>query len=641
MTWSWATTTRGWWTSITGAPTAPYQAGTIAGLSQITAVHAADLDNNNLLELIGARGNFGVSILRSFGSRAFGDPLSYSDGPLFDVAVADVNGDGLRDLLGSVPYCELWTWMGTGLGTLSKYWRAGPALNECFFTGKSDVAIGDFDADGRNDAVLLVTDSVSKGYLILSRNLCGDGSLKVTTLPVVTTSQPVTVDLALEAPAGVSTETLIPTAPISIVRGSTTLATAHFSNSWKVTVPLIGLTAGVYSLAAVYPGDEQYDPIQAPFTIKVTNETTPIVFEADPAQGVFGMTSTIKATVAPADGGTPTGTLQIKLDGVNPSFSTVEGTAPTVSFHPGIYPVGTNTFTATYSGDGTYPPSTATFSYEVVKSTPGFTTNQQSAPAGQAVQVRVSLTRKGVDYAPKPAGTLTVREGTATYLSTTVSSFSPSASFQMPPLPEGRHELRLSYGGDGNYNATETIVTFLVFPAGAMALDARGTAEHVAVRWTSPAPNWVFRRKKPADSWAFSGGLCCPPGTVFDTFPEPEQVYLYRMEGPGGAVGPLDVAMRISFTDDPLMAPKGIKAVHLQEIVRAANILRAGAGLPAISLSATAGGKVLTAAQLSTLRDGINAARTTLGAASFSFTGAVPGTVINAAQLQELREAIR
>jgi len=114
------------------------------------------------------------------------------------------------------------------------------------------------------------------------------------------------------------------------------------------------------------------------------------------------------------------------------------------------------------------------------------------------------------------------------------------------------------------------------------------------------------------------------------------------MEGHDGSVSHADLGMRIGYTDDPLRPGVAIKAVHLQEIVRAANIVRGAAHMPNFVLTANVGGKVITAAQMNALRNAINEARTSLGAIPFSFTNVIaPLTPIRAVDIQELREALR
>jgi len=182
----------------------------------------------------------------------------------------------------------------------------------------------------------------------------------------------------------------------------------------------------------------------------------------------------------------------------------------------------------------------------------------------------------------------------------------------------------------------------VVFPAGQSSIDARGTADGVMVTWLAPNQP-IVRKKLPGQAWGAGGGMCCASPPWNDTSGEPETVYLYRMEAyDGKSWSPADVGMRIAFTDDALAAGMMIRAVHLQEIVRAANILRQAAGLTLVPTGNIVSGTVVAAAHVSTLRNAINEARLAIGAAAFPFTGTVaPGALISAHDVQELREAVR
>jgi hypothetical protein len=103
-----------------------------------------------------------------------------------------------------------------------------------------------------------------------------------------------------------------------------------------------------------------------------------------------------------------------------------------------------------------------------------------------------------------------------------------------------------------------------------------------------------------------------------------------------------DVAQRISFTDDPLVPGKSIRALHLAEIVAGTNKLRAAANLPPVVLQNATSPHVVTAAHVNALRTAVNEGRAALGAVPYSFPGTIaPGAVIRATHIQDLREAIR
>jgi hypothetical protein len=216
----------------------------------------------------------------------------------------------------------------------------------------------------------------------------------------------------------------------------------------------------------------------------------------------------------------------------------------------------------------------------------------------------------------------------------------PGRAISLRPLPAGHHTLLLEYPGDLHYKPVKTIVPLDVFGSSMEGMTvARGTAAAVTVVWNAPYSGAVAR-KRVNESWS-----TMPGGTYYPTADSdalPETVYLYRLESGDGKVSAADIGMRIAFTDEPLIPGMAIRAQHLKEVVRAANILRAAASLPALSSTLFTAGAPITAQQITALRRGINEARVAVGAYPFMFAGnVVSGAPIRAAHIEELREAIR
>jgi Bacterial Ig-like domain (group 3)/FG-GAP-like repeat len=612
-----------------------FDAVTILGAGSITGMRASDMNSDGWLDLTSVRSpSDSVAVLRNLGSRSFGDPLSYfTPSSTRDHVLDDLSGDGAPDVVATGQGCAIWTLTGTGLGTLFPYRVTG--IDESLFCGPmagGDVATGDFDGDGRRDVVVSsVTQEEWNGAPLVAvlRNLCGDGRIIATALaPLISAGQSASIRTNILAPLGTESP-ITATGSVSIREGATTLATGTLSNG-GVTISVSGLSLGVHSLVAVYGGDVQYEPLKAPVTITVTNETTTTTLEVDPPVGVFGTQAVVKATVTSSTAGTPTGPLTLMVE---EWFNSSVGSAPTATMY-GPWEVGTWTFTARFDGDATHPPSSATMTYVIHKATPTISVSQDSSPAGVPSSISVTVTRPGPGTSP--TGTVTLGEGDVTFGTYPLGGLMP-----LPTLAVGLHFLHITYNGDANYNSTAIYLPYLIFPAGQQSIDARGTAGAVRVTWFTEQR--ILRRKTVDETWAqASFGSCCPEPPFMDTNALPETVYLYRMEGHDGSVSHADLGMRIGFTEDPLIPGTRIKAAHLQEIIRAANIVRSAAHLSAVSLTATVGGNVITAAQLNALRNAINEARVSVGALPFTFTGSIaPQTPIQAIHMQELREAVR
>lgn len=619
-----------------------FDAVTILGIGSITSMRASDLNGDGLLDLTVVKSPFdNVVVTRNLGSRTFGDPLSFpTPESTRDHLPGDLTGDAVPDVIATGQGCAFWTFTGTGLGTLIS--RRTNDINDDLFCepdAGGDVAIADFDGDGRNDAIVSAVPHEewnAPPSVNLLRNLCGDGRIVVTTMsPVISVGQSVNIRTNILAPLGVPSP-ITATGSVSIREGETTLATGTLSNG-GVTIPVSGLALGEHSLTAVYSGDLQYEPLQAPITITVTNETTTTTLEVAPAVGVHGQRAFITATVTSSTGDTPTGPLKLFVQEWN-GANIVNGSAPTETLL-GPAQTGTWTFVAEFAGDATHPPSSATMTYVIGKATPVISFNKASAPFGQTTSVTVEVPRVYSDGAT-PSGTVTISEAGAVF-GTYALDWWGGVAFDLPMLTLGRHYFHIAYSGDANHLGAELDVPFIIFPSSQQSIDARGTAAAVTVTWWTSQS--IIRRKTADETWAQSSyGSCCPQAPWFDTNALPETVYLYRMEGHDGSVSHADLGMRIGFTDDPLIPGTKIKAVHLQEIIRAANIVRSAAHLSAVNLTATVGANVITAAQMNALRNAINDARVSLGALPFPFTEAIaPQTPILAIHMQELREAVR
>lgn len=625
-----------------GRPDGTFDARTVQGRTSTMTLQAADLNRDGLLEIIAAAGGQMV-LFRNLGSRTFGDPLSYqSTGSTQTFDVGELNGDDLPDVLAAPRYnsCSFEPFMSSGIVTFGAPWRFTTNTYCTYPQSSNTAAIADFDGDGRNDALLSTTYEYGPepASIHVYRNICGEGQLLFRPASaVVSLGQPASFDVDVRGPAG-EQFIIFGTGTVTLregeaVRGTATLANGH------ATISVTGLAVGEHTFTVTHEGDEQYEPkTSPPVTIRVTPETTTTTLEITPAKGVYGVSPSIKVTVKSSDGTIPTGPIRIALDGYS-NYQEITAPTGTISGPSGL---GTYTYKAEYKGDATHPPSSSnTVQYVISKQTPRFVTNPHSATAGQPVDLLVQVAYSGHSI-PPPQGSVTLTVGSFT-ATQELPGYSSYVSFNLPAMAAGRHFVKLSYPGDDYFTSAEALVPFMVFSPSDAAIDARGTGGAVVVTWQAPASLRIVRRKLPSEQWGYTnGGMCCGPPPWVDTGALPETVYQYRMEDDARtAWSTTDIGMRISFTDDVLLPRTTIKAVHMQELVRATNIVRSAAGLPPLSLNITKG-MTIAAAHVATLRASIQQARTALGAAPFPFTETIAASVpIRAAHIQELREAIR
>ena len=156
-----------------------------------------------------------------------------------------------------------------------------------------------------------------------------------------------------------------PTGTVTFTEGSATLAATVAMTSGQATFTTSSLSVATHTITAVYSGDGTFvtstgsDSV-SPQVVNKAASTTALVSSPDPS--VFGQTVTFTATVsAVAPGaGTPTGTVTF-TEGTTTLASNValNGSAQ-ATFTTASLVAGSNTITASYSGDSNFLTSSAT-----------------------------------------------------------------------------------------------------------------------------------------------------------------------------------------------------------------------------------------------------------------------------------------
>jgi hypothetical protein len=179
-----------------------------------------------------------------------------------------------------------------------------------------------------------------------------------------------------------------------------------------------------------------------------------------------GQAFTITATVTPASGTSETGTVTFAVDGtVQNPVSVVNGTA-SISL---TLVAGSDTVTAIYSGDSNYAGSEASITFPVVTIQPSTVSLAVvNAPAQNAVQFTLTATLTSAASQGAIGGVVDFYvDGSSTPIVETASGNAASVNLT---LATGNHTVVADYNGDAYYMSSTNTITFLVIPAGRMAI---------------------------------------------------------------------------------------------------------------------------------------------------------------------------
>jgi subtilase family serine protease len=298
---------------------------------------------------------------------------------------------------------------------------------------------------------------------------------------------------ALTVTGAVSGSSGTPTGTVTLTGGGyTSSATALSSGSYSITIPANSLNAGSIIFTVTYNGNSTYASATGTTTsVTVTTVTvlTPTV-TVTPALSSVDSSQTLNVTVTVAgSGATPTGTVTLTSGSYSSGAKTLSSSGTctaascVITIPANSLSAGTDTLTATYSGDSYYYSATGTASVSVTKSIFALsaTTPSSIAPGGTAtstitvssstlysgtVTLTCALTNypSGAQYLPScsnGSNTVTLSSSSSSGTATvTVSTTAATASLAIPKLPgKGR-----GWEGTGG-GAMLAFLVFLGIPA--------------------------------------------------------------------------------------------------------------------------------------------------------------------------------
>ena len=287
----------------------------------------------------------------------------------------------------------------------------------------------------------------------------GTASLTVTGLTASVNVAPATGTTSLAASLSVkvtvSGSGATPSGTVILSGGGYTSSAATLSGGIStIVIPANNLNAGNDILTASYSGDANYAPATggATGTAPVTVSATPLAstVTVTPAATTLDSGSTLSVPVTVTGAGvTPTGTVTLSGGGYTSTAQTLVGGAYTFLVPANSLSAGTDTLTASYSGDANYAAKTGTTSGST---SPTVTASAFSLAASTPAAV-----------APGASATSTVTVNTTTGYTGTVTlacalTSSPTGATNLPSCSAGSSTITLG-GSTTSGTATVTVTT--------------------------------------------------------------------------------------------------------------------------------------------------------------------------------------
>lgn len=610
-----------------------------------TSIAVGDFDDDGDLDFATSDNpDSTITVFRNNGSRAFAVPVAYPAAYPIDVAAADVTGDGVLDLVSALRTSYVATHRGNGDGTFGDAVLVRteiPGAPGYVFT-PDRVVPGNFDGNAGLDVVLADSWSPAPYVGIWTAN-CRVAAMELTiTHPVVSLGDDAPMTVTLTPLVGeLGTDYPVPTGTVRLYENDAELASATLAGG-VARFTLTGLSEGDHAIRAEYDGDVEYDgKVVGPFTQTITADTTTTTIATPSASYSYGASMTFTATVTASNGGALSGSVALLKDGVPWESRTLSGSSVSIAPWGTDLDPGTYTFRTRYLGSATQPPSTSDPIAITIRRAESTFVQLPYAPVSRPgeTQLELLLVRENNPYV-QAGGAVTLWEGDTPLDTQTLSgnrvTFTPS-------LAAGTHYLRVSYEGDARYLPASMVLRHDVVPASPFTIVAMG-GPTLYVRWAALAGASSYRVMRRVNGVWMQIATTSSPG--YAEYNPQAGAYVYRVDAVtgGGAIVSSNVVltMNATFTDDPVMPGKPVRALHVNELVSAANALRTAAGLPPIALAVTPGQTIL-ASHVQQLRDAIQQARAALQVPAVSFTDPVltTATPFRMLHIQQLRDAMR
>ena len=420
-----------------------------SGGSYTSSVAVGDLNGDGIPDLLVAnRGSGFVGVLRGNGDGTFQPAITYdSGGTPYSVAIADVNGDGKPDSVVAND-SGVGVLLGNGDGTFQAAMIYSP--------GGTAMAVADLNGDKKPDLL-----TVNGWYAVCV--LINNSGSPTTATSLLSNVNPADIKAVVTYTATVASEsggTLNGT--VTFKDGNTPIATVTLANNQAAySASYTAKQIGVHPITATYSGvlHVAEGSQSAALAEYVRNALTQTVVTTSGSPSLFGQPVTFTAIVRSNHGPIPDGEL-VTFHERTTTLASVPLAGGVASYTTSSLAARTHYIKATYAGDTTFEPSTG-WVKQVVNKYPT-TTVLSSSPNPSAFEQVVTFTATVTPAGPyPPTGKVWFKDaGTGIGY---IPMNGGVATLTKRLLAVGTHAITAEYMGDGaNARSTSSVLNQVV-----------------------------------------------------------------------------------------------------------------------------------------------------------------------------------
>jgi hypothetical protein len=303
-----------------------------------------------------------------------------------------------------------------------------------------------------------------------------------------------------------------PTGSVTFTDGGTTLGVATLDGSGAVSMDLTTLAVGAHSIVATYSGDDTYRVSSAsPKNVSVAKADVEVQLDSSDTTTISGESVNFTAAVTPVapGGGTPVGTVQLKVDGTEVG-DPVDLTGGSAVFPPVTSLLaGNHTVAAVYSGSTDFEDGSDSVSQVVEQA--DTTTIVTASPSPSAEGQNVTFTANVSAVSPgsgSPTGTVVFTANGEVIGAAPLEDGAggSEATVVLADLAPDSYSIVASYAGDTGFRAGESASISHTVLAGAAIVPTTT----VATASTNPSTYGeliTFRAEVTADDGSTPTGL--------------------------------------------------------------------------------------------------------------------------------------